>query len=72
MLWQSARKFRVDTGKYYEEASVLEFSIGENQVHADAVRQSGAAPTGGPPVVRCMKLIVVNAPIQEPAAAKAT
>jgi hypothetical protein len=34
--------------------------------------QSGAAPTGGPPVGRCIKLIVVNAPIQEPAAAKAT
>jgi len=34
--------------------------------------QSGAAPTGGPPADRCMKVIVMNAPIQEPAAAKAT
>jgi len=34
--------------------------------------QSGAAPTGGPPAARCMKVIVMNAPIQEPAAAKAT
>jgi len=44
MLWQSARKFRVDTSKYCEEASALEFSIGENRVLANAVRQSGAAP----------------------------